>query len=119
MRIMSIGVLVLAACAARQQTGPAAPPGWSAEQVAEMRGRCFAGWTDRGVEVRNAKAICRCMVPQVTERFSYQWFDNGQPLTPEETDTISQIQDRCIKQVASRDVSENTAGSGGAAGTEE
>lgn len=119
MRTMAIGVLVLAACAARQQAGPAAPPGWNAEQVAEMRGRCFAGWTDRGAEVRDAKAICGCMVPQVTERFSYQWFDNGQPLTPEETDAIGQIQDRCVEQAARSGVSTGAGEADGAGGTEE
>lgn len=58
------------------------------------------------------------MVPQVTERYSYQWFENGQPLTPEERETISQLQDGCVKQVATADASRK-AGEVGVRGTEE
>ncbi len=105
MRWAWLGVLaVLAACAARQPAPAEAKKanGWKDVEVAEIHGRCYAGWVDRGIEGPKASAMCDCIVPQLTDRYSFGWFNDGQQVTPTEAHHIQGIQEACARKVATR-----------------
>jgi len=99
---VSLFVIALIACAAKQSV-PADEKSnasnWKPVEVAELRGECVASYIDRGLEATRARALCGCAIPRLTEIFSYAWFNDGQPMTPDELKAMSGVYQSCAKNV--------------------
>ena len=92
-------LLVLAACAARQNPPTEAGKEWKPVEVAELRGECMASYIDRGLSAPMARALCSCAVPRLTEIFSYTWFNDGQAMSSDELKTMSTVYQSCAKDL--------------------
>jgi len=100
--VVSFLVVALLACAAKQSVPDAEKStarNWKPVEVAELRGECVASYIDRGLEAARAKALCSCAIPRLTEIFSYTWFNDGQPMTPDELKAMSGVYQSCAKNV--------------------
>jgi hypothetical protein len=95
--------LVLFACASRQGTDQQTSKEWKPVEVAELRGECVASYIDRGLAATRAKALCGCAIPRLTEIFSYTWFNDGQPMSPDELKAMSGVYQACAKNVLNTD----------------
>ena len=95
--------LLLASCASRQSLPSETRQEWKPVEVAELRGECIASSIDRGVEPPQAKALCGCAVPRLTEIFSYSWFNDGQRITADELKAMSSVYSDCAKNVMQSD----------------
>jgi len=91
--------LALVACASRQNTAEQASKEWKPVEVAELRGECVASYIDRGLAATRAKALCGCAIPRLTEIFSYSWFNDGQPMSPDELKTMSGVYQACARNL--------------------
>lgn len=94
--------MALVACAARQQPKAEASHanGWSPVEEAEVHGRCLAGSVHQGMEQRSADRMCNCVVPRLAQDFSFEWFNDGEQVTPEEARKIRAVHDTCARELA-------------------
>ena len=46
--------------------------------------------------------MCSCVIPQLTDTFSFRWFNDGREVTPTEADKIKGIEESCVRKFGGR-----------------
>jgi len=75
---------------------------WPPDEVAQLRGQCEASSIDQGLDTPRAHVLCDCAIHRLTQIFSRSWFNDGQPITPDELRTVSNVYLTCARRMAAR-----------------